>query len=154
MATSLPPNATPAEIEEELVFAKVLADSLDQGAEDYADQLAEAQARVAELESMLGLSPDTTLMSPTLSHGSGFGGQDITGLDGLDERGMQASGLDDADLEFGSGKYSRLPLGEWFKWAGAVRLLNEICVFHSRRVQASSTHLLPTSLSMVTTTKG
>jgi hypothetical protein len=121
MANTLPPNATPAEIEEELVFAKVLADSLDREAEDYAEQLLEAQARVAELEGMLGLSPAPTLASPTGSHENGFGGHDLAGLGGFDERGMDLPGFGDAGLDFGSGKYySVFASGWWPGWVGAA----------------------------------
>ncbi|KAF2435396.1 hypothetical protein EJ08DRAFT_335833 [Tothia fuscella] len=106
MASALPVNATQEEIEEELVFAKVLAESLDRGADDYEEQMMESQAKIGELEALLGLSPEPAYASGSQQSaysgsGSGSGSRhDNFGLDGIDESGVDMPVFGDVELGF------------------------------------------------------
>src|ERR1700761_1957656 len=52
-AVSLPPNASPAEIENELLFQAVLQESLDPMAFNYEEQKAQIESTIAELNARL-----------------------------------------------------------------------------------------------------
>ena len=54
--SALPPNATSEQIEEELLFLEVLIESLDAGADDYAERLESLDAQKEELEARRGSS--------------------------------------------------------------------------------------------------
>jgi hypothetical protein len=78
MASELPPNASQSDIEQELIFTKVLIDSLDQEADGYSEQVKELESKVAVLEALLGLTPETS------SQQSGFD-QDLSGLEAFED---------------------------------------------------------------------
>jgi hypothetical protein len=85
MASELPPNASQSDIEQELIFTKVLIDSLDQEADGYSEQVKELEGKVAELEALLGLTPETS------SQPSGYD-QDLSGLDAFDDPNFDLTG--------------------------------------------------------------
>jgi hypothetical protein len=85
MASELPPNASQSEIEQELIFTKVLIDSLDHEADGYDEQVSELEDKVAELEALLGLTPESS------SQQSGFD-EHLPGLDAFDDSAFELTG--------------------------------------------------------------
>ena len=85
----LGPNPTQRDIEDELVFEKVLVETLDPDADNYDEQRLEHEAKIEQLEAMLGLSPSTMsvgsdlelMLSPVASFNAQLEppGQPVTG---------------------------------------------------------------------------
>lgn len=80
---SLPLNATPDQVEEELDFTDVLISSLDEGADDYAERLAELESTKAELEQRLEVLLSGSSQSQTIQDQSQ---EQQTGMDSDFER--------------------------------------------------------------------
>jgi hypothetical protein len=89
MASELPPNASQTDIEQELIFTKVLIDSLDHDADGYEDQVSELEGKVAELEGLLGLTPESASQQSGLDY-------DLSSLDAFEAEYDQIGSLDGA----------------------------------------------------------